>query len=269
MLHRKAIVKLAGAIILAQGMTVAAQADDGEDLAKKLANPVASLISVPLQYNYDSDFGPEDDGTKQVLNVQPVVPISLGDDWNLISRTIVPLVHQEDIPDGNDETGIGDVLQSAFFSPKQPTAAGIIWGVGPALLLPTATDDTLGGEKWAIGPTAVGLTQDGPWTLGVLANHLWSFSGESSRNDINATFLQPFVTYITSTKTTFALNTETTYDWDETDATIPVNFVVSQLFKVGDQPMQIGVGPRYWITSASGGPEGLGVRAVFTLLFPK
>jgi len=135
--------------------------DDAAELAKKLANPIASLISVPLQYNFDHNLGPEDKGHKSVLNIQPVIPFSIDEDWNLITRTIVPPVDQNHMP-GN-ESGIGDVLQSFFFSPKEPVE-GFILGVGPVLNLPTATDEVLGSEKWGAGPTAVALRQDGPWT---------------------------------------------------------------------------------------------------------
>lgn len=130
------------------------------DLAKQLSNPIASLISVPFQVNYDRGYGP-DDGHRVTLNIQPVIPISLNEDWNLISRTILPVISQDDIagPSG-DQFGLGDTVQSFFFSPKEPTAGGIIWGAGPVFLIPTATDDLLGGEKWGIGPTVVALKQD-------------------------------------------------------------------------------------------------------------
>ena len=118
---------------------------------------------------------------------------------------------------GADEFGLDDTVQSLFFSPKAPTASGWIWGVGPAILLPTATDDLLGAEKWGIGPTVVALKQTGPWTYGVLANHLESFAGDSKRTNVSATFVQPFLTYITAKQLTLALNTESTYDWEGDD----------------------------------------------------
>lgn len=173
------------AIVLAVS-TSAASAQDS-DLAKKLSNPVASLISVPFQWNYDHGIGPTD-GDKVTLNIQPVIPISLNDNWNLISRTIVPVVWQDDIA-GNSGTqfGLSDTTQSLFFSPKEPTAGGIIWGLGPALLFPTGTDDLLSTRKWGAGPTGVVLRQHGPWTYGALANHIWSFAGDESRSDVNST----------------------------------------------------------------------------------
>jgi hypothetical protein len=132
----------------------------------------------------------------------------LNDNWNVISRTILPIVALNDIPrDGDEQWGLGDVVQSAFFSPQQPTAGGLIWGVGPVALIPTASDATLGGEKWGMGPTGVALKQSGPWTVGMLANHIESFAGDDDRADISATFLQPFVAYITKTRTTLGVNT--------------------------------------------------------------
>ena len=240
------------------------------DLAKKLANPVASLISVPIQANYDENIGPNEDGSVWRINIQPVIPISLNEDWNLISRTILPIIDQDDVPlDGMGESGIGDVLQSLFFSPKEPGERGWIWGAGPVFLLPTASDDMLGGEKWGIGPTGVLLKQDGPWTYGALANHVASIAGDDDREDVNATFVQPFLTYITKTKTTFGLNAEMTYDWEGEEWSIPLNATVSQLLKVGDQIIQVGVGARYWADSPDNGPQGWGARVQLTFLFPK
>jgi len=247
----------------------ALESDRAAELAKKLANPVANLISVPLQYNYDENYGVDDDGSKSVLNIQPVIPVSMNDDWNIITRTIVPLVDADDVPTGSSESGLGDILASQFFSPKEPVAGGWIIGLGPAELLPSASDDTLGGEKWGLGPTAVALKQEGSWTVGILANHIWSVEGDEDRADINSTFMQPFITYITKTKTTLALNTESTYDWENEQWSVPVNANVLQLLKVGRQIIQFGVGARYWAETPESGPEGWGVRATLTFLFPK
>lgn len=237
-------------------------------LAEQLANPVAALISVPLQSNLDFGAGPDGDGLQYKLNVQPVIPISLNDEWNLISRTIVPYVYQENVLGTSSQSGLSDTVQSLFFSPKSPTSGGWIWAVGPVLLLPTATDSLLGSEKWGAGPTALVLKQEKGWTYGVLGNHLWSFAGDGSREEVNATFLQPFLTYITRKQTTFALNTESTYDWSNSQWTVPLNLSVSQLVKIGSMPVSFMLGGRCYAEKPDNGPEW-GLRFQVTLLFPK
>jgi len=237
------------------------------DLAQKLANPISDLISLPIQSNIDFGVGPGD-GTIWKTNVQPVIPISINEDWNLISRTILPIIDQDGLAasgDALDVFGLGDTTQSFFFSPK---AGSPIWGVGPVFLIPTATDELLGTEKFGIGPTAVVLKQDGSWTYGALANHLWDVAGDSNRDSVNATLLQPFVSYILPSQTTFTLNTESTYDWENEQWTVPINFQVSQLFKVGGHPLQAFVGARYYAEGPDNGPEW-GIRFGITFLFPK
>jgi hypothetical protein len=243
--------------------------DNADELAKQLSNPIASLISVPFQSNFDFGAGADDNGFAYTMNIQPVIPISIGDDWNLISRTILPIAYRDYLPppDG-DVAGLGDITQSLFFSPKTPGASGIIWGVGPVFLIPTATDDFLGTGKFGIGPTAVVLKQEGPWTVGMLANHIWSVAGEDDRADVNSTFLQPFVSYSLGHGTTISLNTESTYDWVADEWTVPINLGVQQVFRIGDQAMALQVGGRYYAEAPEGGPQW-GMRTTLTFLFPK
>ena len=246
------------------------EAEQKATLAKKLSNPIAALISLPIQYNYDSDIGPVDRGSRSTLNIQPVIPFSISDDWNLISRTILPVINQQDIfSPGQSQKGIGDVVQSIFFSPKAPTNSGWIWGAGPVLLLPTGSNAKLSADKLGLGPTAVALKQDGAWTYGGLANHIISVGGPSNKADINATFLQPFLSYNTKTATTFSVNTESTYDWKSKQWAVPINANVSQMIKLGEQLFSVGAGVKYWLKSTDNGPEGLGFRLTFTMLFPK
>ena len=245
-------------------------AQEDSDLAQQLANPLAALISLPIQANYDTHWGLDEEGSVWRVNIQPVMPFSMTENWNLISRTIVPLIEQGDLPTrGFGESGLGDIVQSIFFSPKAPTSGGWIWGVGPVFLLPTASDDALGADQWGVGPTAVALKQIGPWTVGGLFNHIESIAGNDDRPDVSATFLQPFLAYITSTKTTFTLNTEATYDWEGEEWSLPINVFVSQMLKLGKMPVQVGAGVRYWAVSPLGGPQDWALRLQLTFLFPK
>jgi hypothetical protein len=244
------------------------EAEQSADLAKKLSNPVAALISVPMKLDWNTGIGPAN-ADQEVYVVQPVIPITLNEDWNIISRTILPYINQESpIAGGSSISGLGDTLQSLFFSPKSPSASGWIWGVGPALSIPTATKDEIGSGKWSLGPTVVLLKQEHGWTYGVLANQIWSIAGQSDRESVSSMFVQPFLTYTTHTFTTFGLNTESTYDWKTSQWTVPVNLTVSQLVRIGKQPVSFLFGVRSYVDSPTGGPDW-GLRFQVTLLFPK
>ncbi|NJN40532.1 MAG: transporter [Gammaproteobacteria bacterium] len=243
-------------------MAGAQEASNADELAKKLSNPVAALISVPIQYNYDETFG--DDGYRHTVNVQPVIPVSISEDWNLISRTILPILSQDDVIPGTDQSGFGDIVQSIFFSPKAPTSSGIIWGVGPAAILPSGSSE-FSADTWALGPTAVVLKQTGPWTVGALANHLEDVSGDA---EISATFVQPFLSYALGRGRTVTLNTESTYNWEAEQWTVPVNLTYSKVTRIGSQLVSIGGGVRGYLESPTGGPDW-GLRLVFTLLYPR
>lgn len=251
------------------GQTNAASGGEAmAEIARKLNNPVASLISLPLQNNFDFGGGPNDDGFQYRLNVQPVIPFSLSEDWNLISRTILPYIYQEDRIGTSSQSGLGDTTESLFFSPKKPGPGGLIWGVGPELYLPTATDSLLGAEKWAAGPTVLALWQKHGWTYGALANHVWSFAGHENRQRLSSTFLQPFLSYTTGHHTTFGVNTESTYDWVNSQWTVPLNAFVTQLVKIGKKPVSFQFGGRYYGERPSGGPEW-GLRFTVTLVYPE
>jgi hypothetical protein len=286
--HKRTLLAVALVSALAFTTTTALFAQDAAtdeqaaaaELAKKLSNPVASLISVPIQNNWDFGIGSAN-AMRYTANIQPVIPFSLSEDWNLITRTIVPVIYAESpVAGGADKSGLGDIVQSFWASPKTPTDSGWIWGAGTVLLYPSGTDG-LSAHNWGAGPTALVLKQQNGWTYGVLANHLWSYAqtgghGSSDAGDasdgsdvgINATFLQPFVSYSTKSFTTYGLNTESTYDWSHSQWTVPVNASVSQLIKVGKLPVQLSLGVKYYAERPIGGPDW-GLRFAVTLLFPK
>lgn len=237
-------------------------------LVRQLANPVAPLISVPFQTNYDSGYGPAR-GKQISVKLQPVVPISLGADWQVVSRTILPFVWQQDVARRSGrQVGLGDAQQSFFASPKQPGAHGILWGAGPIFLLPTGSEPLLSTEKWGAGPTAVVVRQEGPWTAGLLAHHIWSFAGDAARNDVDVSLVQPFLAYSTADAWTFAVNVENSYNWVSDDWSAPVNALVSKLVRIDGRPVSLGVGLRYWAESPDNGPDGVGLRFTVTFLFP-
>lgn len=244
---------------------VFAQSADAE-LALKLSNPVADLISVPLQNNYDCCFG-EEKAQRYTLNIQPVVPVSISDDWNVIVRTILPFISQgETVAGQGGVTGFGDITQSFFFAPRE-TKNGMVIGVGPAFVWPIGKA-RIGTEKFGAGPTAVVLKQTGGTSVGMLANHIWSYAGKSSREDVSNTFLQPFISHTLPDTTGFTLNTESSYNWKTKEWTVPINFTVSHIVKVGQQRISLQMGARYYVESPSGGPDW-GTRFGLVFLFPK
>ena len=262
-------LRLAAGLLVLAGSTPAV-ADDAESLATQLANPLAKLISIPVQGNYNNGYGPRQDGEQVLVNLQPVIPFNLTDDWNIISRTILPVTWQTDmLPSAGTQFGFGNTTQSFFLSPAQ-TVNGITWGVGPVLYVPTATDELLGPDTFGAGPTAVALWQGKGWTVGMLANQIWSITGDEE-DEINASYLQPFLSYTTPDAWTFTLNTESTYNWESDEWSVPINVVVAKLVKFdGKLPVSFFAGVRYWAdTPEDVGPEGWGARFGFTVLLPK
>jgi hypothetical protein len=267
---------LAATLLAATGLVRASTEEpaDGKaaakDLAEKLSNPIADLVSVPFQFNWNQGVGPND-STQFLLNFQPVIPFTLTKDWNLVTRWIMPYVSQPELfPGGAPVSGLGDVTFSLFLSPN---SKGLIWGVGPVFGLPMTTDPALGTGKWLIGPTAVALYQTSGFTMGALVNQQFSFAnvGNEPRPYVSIAFMQPFLAYTTQKAMTFTINSESTYNWEAESGqrwTVPVNFIVSQLVKFGPFPSSIQIGAGYYAAHPDNGPKWK-LRMAFVLILPR
>jgi hypothetical protein len=237
------------------------------DLAKELQNPVANLISVPIESNWEFGAGPTH-ATDYFGNLKPVIPFPLGADWNLITRTILPFSYSVLLDRGSSgRVGVGDAIATVYFSPSKPDR-GWFWGIGPGVIVPSATDDSLGSGKWSAGPTGAVLRQSGPWTVGALVGHASSLAGSPSRDRVNTTFLQPSLSYATEKDTTFGIDVASSYDWTTGLWALPLEGSASQILKLGGQLMSVGLTMRLHLDRPPWGPKwGLALTATF--LFPK
>lgn len=244
----------------------------GDALRKAAQNPIASLISVPLQNN--ANFGIEPGGrTQDVLNIQPVIPMGVNKDWNLVIRWITPIIWQPiPAPSPTPEVGkygFGDMQPSFFFSPKK--AGKLIWGAGPVFQLPTATDKYLGQGKLGLGPTFVGLVQPGPWTIGALVNNIWSVAGSGGRPDVNQMTLQYFINY--NLKKGWYLGSQPiiTANWEATNGgrwVVPFGGGIGRVMRLGTQPVNVQLG-FYGNAIHPVNASPWSMRLQFVLLFPK
>ncbi len=256
-------------------MSSAAYAQQGDDLRQAAQNPVADLISVPFQNNTNFNVGTLDN-TQNVLNIQPVVPFSLNQDWNLITRTIMPVIYQPPFFEGDStDFGLGDLTPAFFLSPKKPVpikpGVGLVWGAGPVFALPTATDPRLGSDKWSAGPTFVALLLTKKVVTGFLINNLWSFAGDGDRPDVNAMTLQPFFNYNLPKGWYLTTSPIITANWEADSGnrwTIPIGGGIGRVFKIGSQPIDAQINYYYNIErpDLTGGDSQL--RAQWTFLFP-
>lgn len=252
--------------IILSGLECRAQSDSeaGASLGQELQNPIANIISVPFQNNFDYKMGPRN-GARYQLNFQPVLPVSLGENINLITRAILPLISQDNVSDFKSETGLSDALISIFISPAK---SKLIWGVGPAFYMPTATDPLLGTKKWGMGPTGVVLNQHGLWTVGLLANHIWSIAGDDNRAGFSNTYFQPFFSHTNKKQFSIGMSSEDTYDWKNEKLTGGILLNISQVALAGKQALSLGISAKYYFSNPGISPSW-GGRATVTLIFPK
>jgi hypothetical protein len=262
---------IAGAVVLLAATHAHAQSDSSsEALAKIAQNPVGNLISVPFQENANLNAGPFDHELN-VLNIQPVIPIDITDDWNIITRTILPIISQPGfVPNQGRTDGLGDVQISAFLSPAKP--GSWIWGVGAVFQLPTHTDPVLGNDHVGVGPTFVvlHLERGSPWVYGVLVNNVWS-TGSSSSPAYNNGLMQPFVNYNFKGGAYLTSSPVITANWEAKGSqqfTVPVGGGVGKIFKFGKLPVNTQIGAYYNVVKPDFAPNWQ-LRLQVQLMFPK
>lgn len=239
-----------------------------EALAKKSQNPVGDLISLPFENNTLFDVGPEG-GTVNSLLIKPVYPVNLGE-WNLINRFIMPVVYQEELVEGQgSEFGLGDLTYQAFFSPATP--GKVIWGVGPAIVMPTHTDGKLGADTWSAGPSLVVLSMPGSWVVGVLAQNVWDFAGDDDEPEVNLFTLQPIMNYNLDDGWYLTSTPVITADWEADSSntwTVPVGGGIGKLNRFGKLPVDMKLAG-YWNAEKPEGGAEWSIQFTVKLLFPK
>jgi len=244
-----------------------------EELAKLAQNPVGNLISLPFQNNTNFNVGPLS-GTQNILNIQPVIPFAVNNDWNLITRTIIPVINQPGFLPGQDSVnGVGDIQFNAFLSPSEPSAGGLIWGAGVITQVPTHTNDRLGNDRWGLGPTAVvlRLEKGSPWVYGALFNNVWSV-GSDSDPAYNNFLLQPFVNYNFPQGFYLTSAPIVTANWkaDNDDRwTVPLGGGVGKIFHFGRLPVNTQLSAYYNVVTPDSGGADWQLRAQVQLMFPK
>jgi len=242
---------------------------DKASVAQEIANPLTTMIFIPIQYNFDPNMGVNEEGRFSSLYVQPIISFKLSEKWNLITRTIIPFYSLKDITKNfGKESGLGDINQSLFLSPSTSSESGYTWGVGSVLSYPTASNEYFKTGKLGVGPTGIALRVKGPLTYGMLANHTWSL-GSNEYADVNTTFVQPFFDYTSKKAVTYELTTEIAYDWISDGWSVPLIFTANKLVVLGKQMFMIGGGARYWVDDNQFNPQSWGFNVSLYVLFPR
>ena len=264
---------LCGAVGAALGALPARAELSAEELARIAQNPVGAMVSVPLQNNTNFSTGPLS-GTQNVLNIQPVIPVTINQHWNLITRTIVPLIWQpEFVPGQGSSFGLGDIQLSGMVSPAEPGAGGLIWGLGAIAQLPTNTGDELGNKNWGLGPQGVvlRLAKGSPWVYGALVNNVWSLSGSKQGGSYSNFLLQPFVNY--NFPGGLYLNSVPiiTANWKADGGqqwTVPLGLGVGKIFHLGKLPVNTQLGGYYNVVKPDDAANWQ-LRLQLQFMFPK
>ncbi len=257
-------------VVAGAGVSYAQPSPD--DLAKKVSNPIASMISVPFQFNFQFNINNAEggeNGYKMVMNLQPILPLRLSGKYTLINRLIIPFMTQKDVTARNQkEEGLGDILYTGFIS---SSFAKVIWGVGPVVSIPWATNYALGTRKLAIGPGIVILGQPGNWTIGGLVNQLWTAAGDRSRADVNAAYFQPFISHRFKGGFTAGISSENTYDWNGKRLVAGLaSFNVAQIIKIAaKQIASIQFSPLVFYGNAGVKKPVWGARTTLAFIFLK
>jgi hypothetical protein len=241
---------------------------NAQELADKLSNPVSNLISVPFQNNVDYGIGPYN-GSKYTINFQPVIPIPLSTKINLITRYIIPIVDQRDITgEGTSQFGLSDATVSVFFAPAD-MKNGLIWGIGPAFLIPIGTDDFLSTRKWGAGPSVLLAKQKSGLTYGFLVNQIWSFAGDENRSDVNQMYFQPFFSKNFKSGAGLGLSSEMTFNWEGKTTSVFLIPQVTAVTKLGKQPISLSIAPKIPVGGPKETKPDFGIRAGLTFVFTK
>ena len=241
-----------------------------EQVLQRLANPLAALASFSLTADFDYHIGPLEEGHRTTMSVQPQVPLSLGEEWNIVSRTILPVIYQEEtFPGAGNQFGVGDLTEAVYLVAAQPSRRGWIGGVGPIFRLPVGSDDLLSSKKWALGPSLALIRQQDDFTFGVIASQLWSFAGSDRRPDISVLTFDPFATWRMVGLWNLTLHLPSSYDFRADQWTIPAALTVEKLVSFQKAPVTISFGIRWWADGPDSGPHDLGFRFGLTLVFPK
>jgi hypothetical protein len=237
------------------------------ELAKQLTNPVADLSTLEFGNSWDFGYGSAN-SMSYTASLKLIYPIHLSKKWNLITRSSLPFIYLESpVAGGSNKWGLGDGSMSLFFSPAKPIN-GWVFGGGPIIQIPTATEPAFGGGKLDVGPTAAALRQYGPWTYGLLVNHVWSLAGTETRSVVNATEIFPFLSYSNKKQVTFTVQAESFYDWAGHHWIIPIEFQIAKLLMLGKQPVEFLLAARKYTAVPDDGADW-GLSFNITFIFPK